>query len=251
MKRFIYLFVMLASILMMSCETEIDNNDDGNNQEPPKMIYLVKKYTKDVPGLYFVTREFSYDDNNRLESIILTYNTSDESTVNTFEYDSQDRIVTILSNGVESQKFEYNNGTITRSTYITNYDEWTTSTYNVNNDGKISRIDGSTSDNYDVYTWQYDNRVQVDYYTAAGTSVEEFTYNTEIINPQFDTYIYQHPMWDSKNVASQRTYTYDDETTTNTYVLEANAAGYLTKKTSESEYWGTITETYSYLTIEE
>ena len=241
MKTKLFLLALIASLSLFSCEedefTEIDSGSGSSD------TYLVTQYKYKNTTIGTINKTFTYNSDNLVSKITEVF--ENETTTYDISYDNMNRVIKIDQNGEGQYEFEYSAGKIVEKWNYNMTDYWQTINYDVDSDGKILRRQEKDSDSYSIYIWENGNMISNTFYYSGGNTTTTYTYDTDILNPGYDQYLLEHPMWESKNAKSG----FDTNSGGGSYTLSSNSGGYLTSSQAYNSYLGTTTETYTYTTL--
>lgn len=225
MKKLLFIFPILLSVLFISCSDEDSDNDNENNNTGKQRI-SVRDYSADGGKKH----QFSYNADGKLETILETLT---DGRVNRyrFDYDSSGKIISTIkdnystskkihtrnfsyvgSNTINIVEKEYNDGVYVNSSETTltldnnerlikeSYSS-STITYEYDNNGNLTK----SKDSYYTYSYSYDNKVSC--FSNQGLPAWYWVFDA---NEDFDLYAGSNNLIESfSNGEKEDSYKYD------------------------------------------
>jgi len=248
MKTKILSLIFIATVMLMSCEKETEEEMAPPAPTPVETtttIYLLDKYTSDN-GDFDQSIEYTYTDDTLLTSAVKVI--GETATHYVLEYDTEGRITKVFENDVISAMYSYVDGKINYSYYY--HGELTYKhIFELNSNNKLIKYTTEGSEYYFTYTWDGDNMKTRSYYNADGIiSTTTYSHDPTILSAEYNKYsiIAGHPSYSSKNATTQTVSDSDNEPMV--YTLTANENNYIHTAESNNALGANI-QTYTYKAV--
>jgi len=227
MKKLLFIFPILLSVLFLSCSDDDDNNDDNNgNNNPEKQRIWERDYSTSGGKKY----RFYYTPKGKLEIVLEIFST-ERANRYSFTYDSSGKIASTIKDDFFTNKIAYtreynyaNNTTINviekeynEGVYISSFESALTlddngrlikqtnsnssTTYKYDNNGNLTEL----KDSYYTYSYRYDNKVSC--FSNQGLPAWYWVFDA---NEDFDLYAGSNNLLESfSNGKKEDSYKYD------------------------------------------